>query len=272
MKRVIDMHKMIRGIVTILALGVFILSGYKLFGIISTYRSESQANEQLAEQFVQTVPVQTAPVNVIDPSSDSTADTEPTEPKEYAPIRVDFAALLETNPHVIGWIYAPDTPIHYPIVQTENNSDYLRAGLDGSYAHGGTVFLDYRCESDFSGMNSIIYGHNLLDQTMFGTLERYKKQSYYDSHPTLYLLTPAGDYRVDLIAGLDVDANSDLYHTDHTAETYQEFLREVLRQSDFQTTYPTGEITRTVTLSTCAYEYDDARYIVVGVLTPLDTP
>ena len=201
-----------------------------------------------------------------------TAPSEPTEPREYAPIRVDFEALLEKNPHVIGWIYAPDTPINYPIVQTKNNSDYLRKALDGSYSHGGTVFLDYRCERDLSGLNSIIYGHNLLDQTMFGTLERYKKQSYYEAHPTLYLLTPEGDYRVDLIAGLDVNAISALYRTDHTAETYQTFLREILRQSDFQTTFPTEEITRTLTLSTCAYEHDDARYIVVGVLTPLDTP
>ena len=266
------MHKMIRGIVTILALGLFILSGYKLFGIVSTYRSESQANEQLAEQFVQTVPPHTEPVKTTEPSSDETTATEPTASNEYAPIRVDFAALLEKNPHVIGWVYAPDTPISYPVVQTENNSDYLRAGLDGSYAHGGTVFLDYRCAGDLSGLNSIIYGHNLLDQTMFGTLERYKKQSYYDAHPTLYLLTPDGDYRVDLIAGLDVDANSVLYRIDHTEETYREFLREVLRQSDFQTAFPTDEITRTLTLSTCAYEHDDARYIVVGVLTPLDTP
>ena len=269
------MHKIIRGIVTILALGLFILSGYKLLGIVATYRTESQANEQLAEQFVQTIPPHTEPVIPSGPvltEPGGTLPTEPTEPREYAPIRVDFPALLKKNPHVISWIYSPDTPISYPIVQTENNSDYLRAGLDGSYAHGGTVFLDYRCSGDFSGLNSIVYGHNLLDQTMFGTLERYKKQSYYDAHPTLYLLTPDGDYRVDLIAGLDVDANSVLYRIDHTEETYREFLREVLRQSDFQTAFPTDEITRTLTLSTCAYEHDDARYIVVGVLTPLDTP
>lgn len=266
------MHKAIRGIVTVLALGLFILSGFKLFGIISTYRSESQANEQLAEQFVQTVPAPTEPAPATEPDSGETIPTAPTEPKEYAPIRVDFAALQAKNPHVIGWIYIPDTPINYPIVQTENNSDYLRKALDGSYSHGGTIFLDYRCEGDFSEPNSIIYGHNLLDQTMFGTLERYKKQSYYESHPTIYLLTADGDYRVDLIAGLDVDANSGLYRTAHTDETYPEFLQEVLRQSDFRTAFPTDEITRTLTLSTCAYEHDDARYIVVGVLTPLDTP
>lgn len=223
---------------------------------------------------MQTLPPATEPAPTIHRPGDpvETAPAEPTEPKEFAPIRVDFEALLEKNPHVIGWIYAPDSPINYPIVQTENNSDYLRKALDGSYAHGGTVFLDYRCEGDFSDLNSIIYGHNLLDQTMFGTLERYKKQSHYDAHPTLYLLTPKGDYRVDLIAGLDVDADSVLYRTDHTTETYREFLREILRQSDFQTVFPTEDIPRTLTLSTCAYEYDDARYIVVGVLTPLDTP
>ena len=268
------MYQVFRKIVTVVALAVFILSGYKLLGILSTYREESKANQQVADQFVHVVPLPSQ--GFTEPSQarpgEDVPETQPTEPKEYAPISVDFEALREVNPYVVGWIYCPDTPISYPIVQTANNTDYLRRGLDGVYRHGGTIFLDYRLEGDFSDYNSIIYGHNLLDSSMFGTLERYKDQSYYESHPTLYLLTPEQDYRVDLIAGLSLDARSVLYRTEHTFETYRDFLSSVLSQSNFQSGRTTEGITRTLTLSTCSYSYDDARYIVVGTLTPLDRP
>lgn len=268
------MTRTIRIVVTIFAIGLFIFSGSKLAGILSAYRAEEQASEQVAEQFVQTLPAPTRPaVTPTVPTGSAPAETAmPTEPAEYAPIAVDFDALLELNPHVVGWIYCPDTPINYPIVRTENNSDYLRRGLDGSYRHGGTIFLDFRCDRDFSGLNSVVYGHNLLDSTMFGTLEQYRKQGYYESHPTLYLLTPDADFRVELVAGLSTDAESVLYRTEHTEETYQAFLEEVLARSDFRTGYPTGEILRTLTLSTCSYDHDDARYLVVGALIELDRP
>lgn len=273
-KGIHPMTRPVRIVVTIFAIAVFIFSGYKLLGIFSGYHAESEANQQLSDQFVQT---QTAPTRPVDPPDAPTVPlpagtTAPTEPPEYAPISVDFAALREMNPHVVGWIYCPDTPISYPIVQTENNADYLRQGLDGSYRHGGTIFLDFRCSGDFSDRNSIVYGHNLLDSTMFGTLERYQEQAYYEAHPVLYLLTPEADYRVELVAGLPVDAESAFYRTNHDADTYRDFLADILAGSDFRTAFPREEITRTLALSTCAYEYDDARYLVVGALIPLDRP
>lgn len=270
------MYKVFRKIVTVVALAVFILSGYKLMGILSTYRAESKANQQVADQFVHAAPLPTQPAarpTQSRPGEEEPLETtEPFDPSKYAPISVDFEAIWEMNSDVVGWIYSPDTPISYPIVCTANNTDYLRRGLDGAYRHGGTIFLDYRCEKDFSDYNSIIYGHNLLDSSMFGTLERYQEQSYYESHPTLYLLTPEADYRVDLIGGLGLDARSALYRTEHTFETYRDFLESVLSQSNFMSGHTTEGITRTLTLSTCSYGYDDARYIIVGALTPLARP
>ncbi|MBR2048470.1 MAG: class B sortase [Oscillospiraceae bacterium] len=265
------MSKVIRTVVTIFAIGLFIFSGFQLLEIFAGYRRESQQTHQEAEAYVQTLPKPTLPSRP--PAESQSTDPSESQPvPEYAPIQVDFESLLEDNPHVIGWIYGPDSPISYPIVQTENNTDYLRAGLDGSYRHGGTIFLDFRCSGDFSDLNSIVYGHNLLDDTMFGTLEDYKSQGYYSAHRTLYLLTPQADYRLEVIAGLSLDARDALYRTDHTEETYREFLDQVLAASDFQTDFPREEIVRTVSLSTCSYSSDDARYLLVAALIPLDKP
>lgn len=265
------MKKVLRTVVTIFAMGVFIFSGFRLIGIYSSYRTESQLTQQEAEAYVQTLPKPTIPARP-PKEPQSTDPTESLPVPEYAPIQVDFEALLKDNPHVIGWIYSPGTPISYPIVQTENNDDYLRTGLDGSYRHGGTIFLDFRCSSDFSDPNSIIYGHNLLDDTMFGTLEEYKQEGYYEAHSTLYLLTPEADYKLEVIAGLSTDARSVFYRTTHDEQTYTEFLDRALAASDFQTGFPREEILRTVSLSTCSYSSDDARYLLVAALLPLDKP
>lgn len=262
------MRQKLRLIAMLAALAVMLFSGYKLYTLSAEYARDRDAYSQTAQQFVQTLPPATEPSG----STPSDPATEPTRPREYAPVTVDFEALGQTSEHIVGWLYCPDTNINYPVVQSGNNSDFLRAAPDGSYRYAGSIFLDYRCPGDFSGQNSILYGHNLLDESMFGTLERYREQDHYEAHPVMYLLTPEKDYRVDLIAGLALDARSALYRTDHTEESYRSFLDTVLAESDFHAPTEELDLSRTLTLSTCAYEYDDARYIVVGVLTELDRP
>lgn len=260
------MKEKLRALGILAALAVMLFSGFRIFTISAGYRRDRDAYDRTAQQFVQTLDVPSSPSTEAPPE----VSVPPTEPPEYAPIAVDFDALMEVSSQAVGWIYCPDTGISYPIVQSDNNSDFLRAAPDGSYRYAGSIFLDYRCPPDFSGWNSILYGHNLMDESMFGTLERYRDQEYYEAHPTMYLLTPEADYRVDLIGGLELDARSELYRTDHTEESHRTFVEAVLAGSDFQASLEGLELTRTLTLSTCSYGYEDARYIVVGVLTPLD--
>lgn len=268
------MRKILRVIAALIALALFCVSAWQIWGIASEYSAADEAYRQAAQQFVQTVPVPATEPPETQTESDRPTEesTAPTEPPEYAPISVDFSALWEVNEYVVGWIYCPDTVISYPIVQTDDNSDFLRRMLDGSYNRSGTIFLDYRNNSDFTSLNSIIYGHNMNNSSMFGSLENYKMQEYYDAHPTFYLLTPQADYRVDLIAGLNLPADSTLYRTDHTAESFNEFLDTVCSKSTFASAVAPEEVSRTLTLSTCSYDFENARYILVGALTQLDRP
>ena len=88
---------------------------------------------------------------------------------------------------IIGWIYSDGTPINYPIVQTTNNEYYLRRLIDGTYNQAGSIFMDYKNSSDFSDYNTIIYGHNMKNDSMFGTLTSYESQDYYNEHKEMYL-------------------------------------------------------------------------------------
>lgn len=120
---------------------------------------------------------------VADEESDTPKEAFPQEtPKEVAFIVVDFEELWKENGDVVGWLYCPDTVINYPVVQGDDNDYYLRRLLDGSNNIAGTLFIDARNKGDFSDWNTVVYGHNMRNDTMFGTLTEYASQEYYCSH------------------------------------------------------------------------------------------
>lgn len=275
-ERVIFIKKFLFHIVFVLCFVTMLFSGYKLYTIYSDYSDADTAYEDVVDQFV--TPVETLPPEDEDAPPEETAGAaRPDQPGipdrvgiNAAPISVDFDALLAVNKFVVGWIYCPDTSINYPIVQTENNSDYLRRLLDGSYNRSGTLFLDYRNNGDFTSYNSIIYGHNMGNGKMFAPLMKYQKQDYYDAHPTMYLLTPQGNYRLDVMAGAVVDSGSSYYATTHTGESFRGFLDKICRNSTFVSDVDISTVERTVMLSTCTNWSEDSRYILVCALVKLE--
>ena len=187
-----------------------------------------------------------------------------------APITVDFEAAKRENPDIVAWIYCPDTVINYPVVQAQDNEYYLRRLVDGRTNSAGSLFLDYRNASDFSDLHSVIYGHNMKNGTMFGSLTNYYEQEHYDRHPVMYLLTPEKDYKVELYVGYVDAGDADIYTYPMTREKMAEVLNASMRKTHFRSQAKLTEKDRFLTLSTCAYEYDDARYILVGVLRELE--
>lgn len=250
----------------ILLLGVFLFSGWKLLDYFLESREGKNAYSKLSELAVSPV---TQPEPVTRPHNEPSAPmpTAPTEDK--APVYVDFEALWQVNRELVAWVHIPDTVIDYPIAQSQNNNYYLHRLPDGTYNSAGTLFLDYRCSGDFTDFVSVIYGHNMKNNTMFGQLPSYKKQSFYEQHPVLYLLTPEGDYRVELFAGYVTPSDSQTYRLSYTEEEKAIFIRQAKNASDFQADVEVTPADRLLILSTCAYEYENARYVVIGVLRSL---
>ncbi len=245
----------------LLAVLAALFSGYKVYTLWQEYRQGEESYEQLSDRFVISTPELphiTIPAGMEEPLS------------ETAPIAIAFDELLAECGDVVGWLYCADTPINYPVVQSSDNEYYLRRLLDGSYHINGTIFLDYRNSPDFSDWNSIIYGHNMKNDTMFGTLQKYKEQSYYEDHPVWYLLTPEKDYKIELIGGYTTPSTSaDTYAIPDSSQGRDDLTEKARKESTFQTETDIGDSDRIVTLSTCAYEYEGARYVLVGVLREL---
>ena len=223
---------------------VFAVSAFHIIKITHDYKTADKANTELQERFVQE----------IQPTNE--------EEKIQIPISIDFAALKQENSDIIGWIYCPDTPINYPVVKGKDNNQYLCTDLKGKYLVSGTIFADYRNGNVGEDSNYIVYGHNMKNSTMFGTLVKYKEQSYYDAHPILYFLTPENNYIIELCAGTVVKRDSDIYKTTLNENTVTDFIAK----STFKSTVTIEKGENIITLSTCSYEFNNARYVLIAKL------
>ncbi len=250
-------------------LGICLFSGWKVLTILWDYRQSEASYTTIADTYIKPTPQPSEPENDLSADAFTSGDVE-MKPVETAPIAIDFAALLADCPDVVGWLYCPDTPINYPVVQAEDNNFYLRRLLDGTWNSSGSIFMDYRCPSDLSGWNTVVYGHNMKNDAMFGTLQDYKKQEYYDTHPVLYLLTPAQNYKIDLIGGYTTPGTAeDTYSIPNSQEELDVLIAKARQQSTFQTDTAVNDGDRLITLSTFDYDYNLARYVLVGVLRHL---
>ena len=181
------------------------------------------------------------------------------------PAQIDLSWWQSHYNDIIGYVYSPGTPISYPIAYDGNNDYYLHHDLYGNYSEYGTIFLDARVPSDFSGHNNVLYGHHMSDGSMFASISNYKQQWYYDAHPYFFLYTNAGKYRVDLFAGIVVPGTHEVFSTSLSADQLQRFINNSTFYSGKGV--PSGQI---VTLCTCSYEAANYRYVVLGELVKLE--
>ena len=181
-------------------------------------------------------------------------------------LRIDFEALRAVNEDAVAWLHSPGTAIDYPVMKAKDYSYYLRRLPDGTGNANGSLFIDYNCAPDFSGPLTVIYGHHMKSGKMFGSLKGYKDQTYYSKHPAMYLYTERGNYRIDLLYGCVIGAGQ----WRERAFMYPENVRALLAYAAHNTTFESDvkyeEGDKVIALSTCSYEFDNARYIVLGVL------
>lgn len=252
-------RKFIKIINTVL-IAVFVFAAFNIGKIYYDYNKADNTYKVIQDEYVATKDVES--------NSEATQGNEDQPPKEIEPpIAIDFDALLDRNKDVVGWLYCPDTVINYPVVQGKNNDRYLRKDLDGKYLVSGTLFADYRNGELNEDANYIIYGHNMKNGTMFSSLAKYKQQSYYNQHPIMYYLTPDGNYKLELFAGLVVKRDDKIYLPNQSEEEFTELIEKYRAKSTFKTNVELEYSDTIVTLSTCSYEFDNARYIVIGRLT-----
>jgi len=179
---------------------------------------------------------------------------------------IDFAALQAIHPDAAAWLYSPGTAIDYPVMKADDYSYYLRRLPNGMSNANGSLFIDYNCAPDFSGPLTVIYGHHMKSGRMFGSLKGYKEQGYYEEHPAMVLYTEQGDYRIELLYGCVIGAGQWRERAFMYPENAGALLAYAARNTTFESKAKYEEGDRIVALSTCSYEFDNARYVVIGRL------
>lgn len=184
---------------------------------------------------------------------------------------IDFEALRRINPDVVGWIFYEDTVIDYPVVQGEDNKKYLYTIFDGTTGGFGTLFADAATEKPFAQFNTIVYGHHMRNGSMFAPLRKLKDEAYCREHPQLELITPEGKFHLAIWAFLNEPADSDIYIANITDRDERAgYISMAGRLSEYTTDVSVSPDDRLVVLSTCAYEYKNARYMVIAKMIPWD--
>lgn len=239
---------------------VFAFSLYQLICAAKDYQIGSESYDSLAQTVVtKKIPEAPSSFPAKQPEPQTQAPALPREPL----LDVDFEALLEMNPHTVAWIYSENEEINYPVVQAQDNDYYLDHLFDGTENKNGAIFMDCRNSPDLTHRNTLIYGHNMGNHTMFASLVNYGDPAYYEENPVLILETPEASYYLEVFSGYTTKSVSEAYRQDLAEdEIYLGFLNRIRESSDFQSDVEVGVQDRIVTLSTCSYRFDNARYVL----------
>jgi len=246
------MRKSIFLITIIVLVAAIAYSGYRLELIVSDSAKESEIHSQLL-RYKPTPPPET-------PSG--VPDAAPPE------LNQQIVDLQAEYPDVAGWLTIPNTAIDYPFTQAGDNSYYLRRDLSGQPLTAGTVFMDYRNRKDFSDFNTVLYGHNMNDGSMFGALKYFNDQSFFDSHTTGALFLADKTYTIEFFAFAVIEPNdAEIYDPavsgDAGKAAFLDYVKNAARY--YRDIGVTGN-DHLVTLSTCNYEFNNARMVLIGRL------
>lgn len=187
--------------------------------------------------------------------------------------QLDLSPLRQVNSDVIGWILIPDTAIHYPVVQGDDNDYYLNYTWDRKYNSAGAIFLESTNRRDMTEFHTILYGHNMVNKTMFAEIRNYTTQDYWQTHPYVYLLTETGIFRYEVYASYEAPVESDTYKMGMNQEnTRQSFIDYTMEQSVIETGITPAVTDRILTLSTCSGMGHATRWVIHARLPMVEAP
>ncbi len=184
----------------------------------------------------------------------------------------EYELIHQKNQKLIGWVKIDNTIIDYPVMQTVNNEYYLDHNFNQEEDRNGCIFMDYQCDVIKGCDNIILYGHHMKSGKMFGTLNKYSKQSYYEEHPTIQFDTiyEKGTYQVMYVFRSKVYSEEEVtfkYYQFINAASEMEFdsaMNEMAALSLYDTGVTAAYGDKLLTLSTCDYQEKKGRFVVVA--------
>lgn len=258
-------HSFILTLLLIIALGTAFYAGYKIYQEHERYQISSHQYETLIEEVV---------MDVQDEENGQGGYLEVKESdregrtRRKPPIQVDFKKLRSLGDDFKGWLYLEALNVSYPVMQSSDNDYYLRRTVEGDFDYAGSIFMDAENNPDFSDSNTIVYGHNMADGSMFGTLKNYTLNAANQDSPYIWILTEKQDYCYEIFSTQTANTSSECYTLfSKTDQSFISFLERMHRNSGIETgSFTFSETDKVLTLSTCNGDGTDANRYVVQAL------
>ena len=204
--------------------------------------------------------------------SGGTVEINYTEKQDKPPVLKKYETLYNKNRKLIGWLKIEGCDIDYPVMQTSNNEYYLDHNYNQEYDKNGSLFLDKDCDAAFPNDNMIIYGHHMKSGKMFGNLNYYSKESFWEDNRefTFDTIYETGTYAVMYVFRSKIYSEEEIvfkYYQFIDATSENEFnsnMEEMANMSLYDTGVTASYGDRLITLSTCDSSEEDGRFVVVA--------
>lgn len=251
-KKRTGMEKKLLLVLELLCAAIFIYAAVQLFSIYQDYHNATEEYATLTEMVVEELPPESAKDSSKLPEEEKKSVLD--EPYDYdvPSYSLDLAAVEAKNPDTEGWIILPDSKINYPIVKSKDNEDYLRTTFDHQPATAGTLFTDMNCKPDFNNQNTIIYGHNMKNGSMFRALNSLTDKEYFWRHHIFLLSTGGALEQYEIISCYETTSDnvSSWQISFESDAAYAKWLKNVAARCNYDCVpYDTSK--NTITLSTC---------------------
>ncbi len=250
--------KLSRMIPSLIAIVLILAGGFMALEIYEGYREGREVYRDLSDEYTK------------NRLGDNDGDENPLPEDAPERIEIEWDQLLEDYPGIVAWIQLPAIDLSYPVMQAEDNDYFLHRAPDGEYLYAGSIFLDYQCSAAFQNYNSIIYGHNMRDGSMFGTLKRYNDPEVFEECPYFWVYTPYGDNLYRIFSVHVAATGGDTYiirFGDY--EKYADWLTEMSDATEVETGERAEAGDTVVTLSTCNSN-ESTRQVVQGYVAWTD--
>lgn len=188
-------------------------------------------------------------------------------------VKRSFKELCGINKDVCAWLTIDNTNIDYPILQGVDNMEYVNTDVYGDFSLAGSIFLDYRCAKDFSYPYSVVYGHHMSSSKMFGDIDKFKKEKFFNENKTGVLITPNKTFKLEIFAVLVVaDSNPVVFNPENSKNT-DKILKcaedwSLHRDETAMTQIKRNPSAQVIALSTCSSDFTDARTVLLARMIP----
>lgn len=224
------LKKLYRVIINIILILVIIYSGFNIYLKLNKYNQDTKISAQLQKK--------------------------ENKKEDLSKINKDFKF----------WLSVDNTNINYPVVQSKDNSYYLDKDFYGKKSISGTLFMDYRNKS-LDDQNVIVYGHNMKNKTMFNNLNKFKDDDFFKENNRIKITMDEKEFLYEVFSAYIVESDYDYLKTSFNSKSdYQKYIDAITSKSLHESNIKVSSNDKIVTLSTCTYEFDDARMVIHGKL------